>query len=269
MKRNMLPAIGLTAGMALVIWSITMSGEIINFVDIPSVIITILGSFCALMISFPFKTLRNLPVTLKILLFKPKDTKENLVTLFSDLAKKARKNGLLSLEDDIVIIEDKFLASGLQMVIDGMEADIIRKVLELKLDTTYRRHRIGQDVFKKWGELAPAFGMLGTLIGLIIMLSRLDDPSSIGSGMATALVTTFYGSLMANLVFLPIANNLEFQTDEEISVGEMILDGILEIQAGTNPRILEEKLMTYLSSEEKNSLDTKHVFIKEADGYEQ
>ncbi len=157
-------------------------------------------------------------------------------------------NGLLALEDDIYNLEDELLIMGLQMVVDGVEPDTIKEILELDLDTTERRHRAGQEVFEKWGgELAPAFGMLGTLIGLIIMLSKLDDPSTIGTGMATALLTTFYGSLFANLIFIPIASNLSVQTDEELFTGQMIIEGVLEIQAGSNPRLLEEKLMTYLS----------------------
>lgn len=267
MKKNIMPTIGFTAGMIIIVWSIVMNGSILNFIDMPSVLITLLGSFCALMISFPMKTLINIPSILKILLLNPKDNREELVSLFSDLAKKARKDGLLALEDDINTIEDDFLVSGLQMVIDGVEPDVIREILELKLDTTERRHRTGQEVFAKWGELAPAFGMLGTLIGLIIMLAKLDDPSAIGAGMATALITTFYGSLLANLVLIPIASNLSVQTDEELFIGELIIEGILEIQAGSNPRILEEKLMTYLSPEEQKALRSDKGSLKEADYY--
>lgn len=254
MKKNMTPAIGLISGTILIIWSITMNGSINNFVDIASIIITLLGSFCALVISFPMKTLLNIPHVLKVLLTSPQDKRQDLVILFSDLAKKARKDGLLALEDDLEDIHDDFLISGLQMVIDGVEPDTIKEILDIKLDTIDKRHRTGQDVFLKWGELAPAFGMLGTLIGLIVMLAKLDDPSTIGQGMATALITTFYGSILANLVFIPIANNLSIQTDEEIYTGEMIIQGILEIQAGSNPRLLEEKLMTYLSPDEQRSL---------------
>lgn len=268
MKKNIMPTIGFTLGIILILWSITMNGSLANFIDTPSILITLLGSFCALMISFPMKTLINIPSILKVLLLTPKDNREELVVLFSDLARKARKDGLLALEDDINTITDDFLVSGLQMVIDGVEPDVIRDILELKLDTIERRHRSGQEVFEKWGELAPAFGMLGTLIGLIIMLAKLDDPSAIGSGMATALITTFYGSLLANLILIPIASNLSVQTDEELFVGEMIIEGILEIQAGSNPRILEEKLMTYLSPEEKKVLKIDKGNLKEADYYE-
>ncbi|HLS54310.1 MAG TPA: MotA/TolQ/ExbB proton channel family protein [Tissierellaceae bacterium] len=267
MKRNLLPIIGSLLGMGLIIWAININGEIVNFVDISSILITVFGSFCALMISFPYKTLLNIPNVMKNLLITAKDNKYELILLMSNLSRKARMEGLLALEDDMVEIDNDFLTSGLQMVIDGVEPDIIKDIMELRLATLERRHRTGQEVFEKWGELAPAFGMLGTLIGLIVMLTRLDDPSNIGPGMATALITTFYGSLMANLVFIPIASNLSEQTDEEIFVGHLIIDGLLEIQAGSNPRILEEKLTTYLSPEERELFDELRI-VSEAEVYE-
>ena len=268
MKRNKTPTIGLLAGLALVIWSITMDGDINNFIHIPSFIITVLGSFCALLICFPPKTIKNLPNTFKALWFTPKGNNIELVLLFSELAKKARRDGLLALEDDINELDNEFLVSGLQMVVDGVEPHNIKEILEIKLDAIERRHRMGQDVLLKWGELAPAFGMLGTLIGLIIMLAKLDDASTIGAGMATALITTFYGSLFANLIFIPIASNLGEQTDEEMYIGQMIIDGILEIQAGSNPRLLEEKLMAYLSPSEQKALrQSKEDDSKREAGY--
>ncbi len=268
MKKNIWPTIGLITGIIVIIWSIKIAGEDVSFVDIPSVLITFIGSFCAILISFPFKSIIKIPSVLKTLLFMPKDDRVTIVQLFGDLSRKARQNGLLSLEDDIEGLDNDLLATGLQMVVDGVEADRIREILELELDSIERRHRIGQDVFSKWGELAPGFGMLGTLIGLIIMLSKLDDPSIIGSGMATALLTTFYGSLSANLLFLPIASNLKLQTDEEIFTGELIIDGVLEIQIGSNPRIIEEKLVTYLSPAERKSFEDDVELLREASSYE-
>lgn len=270
MKKNMMPTIGMLSGFILILWSITMTGSIINFIHIPSLVITLFGSFCALMISFPLKTLINIPSILKILLVTPTDNKQDLIITFTELAKKARKDGLLALEDDIEEIHNEFLTSGLQMVVDGVEPDTIKDIMEIKLDTVERRHRTGQAVFVKWGELAPAFGMLGTLIGLIIMLSKLDDASAIGSGMATALITTFYGSLFANLIFIPIASNLSVQTENELFTGQLIIEGILEIQAGSNPRLLEERLMTYLSPNELKALKgaKENEELREARNYE-
>ena len=268
MRRNIWPTIGLTAGIIVIIWSIKIAGNDVSFIDPPSILITFLGSFCALLISFPLQSIIKIPSVLRKLLFRPKDDRVSIIKMLGDLSHKSRQQGLLSLEDDIEEVENELLASGLQMVVDGTEADRIRQILELELDSIDRRHRIGQDVFNKWGELAPGFGMLGTLIGLIIMLSNLKDPSTIGTGMATALLTTFYGSLAANLIFLPIANNLRIQTDEEIFTGEMIIDGMLEIQAGSNPRLIEEKLATYLSPIEKKELEDDEGHLEETESYE-
>lgn len=267
MKKNMLPLIGLVSGITLLIWAIMIAGDLVSFLDPTSIIITAFGSFAALMISFPFKTLLNIPKVMKMLLSDSQENRVDLVNKFAELSRKARRDGLLALEDDMETIENEYMVEGLKMVIDGVEPDTIKDIMELKLDTVEIRHRTGQQVFEKWGELAPAFGMLGTLIGLVIMLSDLDDPSAIGPGMATALLTTFYGSLLANLIFLPMASNLSMQTDEEMFTGEMILEGILQIQSGANPRLMEEKLKTYLSTEELQILvDAEKA--AEAAGYE-
>lgn len=263
MKKNLTPIIGLLAGILLLIWSITLTGDIVNFISASSILIVLGGSFSALVVAFPRKQLVKVPSILKKLIVPPRDNRHSLVVLFTELGKKARRDGLLALEDDISEMNDEFLESGLQMVVDGVEPETIEETLELKLDTIERRHRSGQDIFLRWGELAPAFGMLGTLIGLIIMLADLDDPSGIGIGMATALITTFYGSLVANLVFIPIASNLGVQTDEELYTCRMMIDGILGIQAGSNPRMIEERLMTYLSPDELKALD------KEKDTFEE
>ena len=250
MKKSYTAVVGLVSGLLILIISIMTSGDLKSFMDVPSLAVTLGGSFAALIVSFPMKELLKVPKILKLLLKSGDEDRTGMITLFADMAKKARRDGLLALEDDIATMEDEFLMSGLQMVVDGVEPDVIREILTLKLETTERRHRMGQSIFTKWGELAPAFGMLGTLIGLIVMLANLQDAAAIGSGMAVALITTFYGALVANLIFIPIASNLAVQTDEEMISKEMMLDGILQIQAGTNPRILEEKLTTYLSPEE-------------------
>lgn len=252
MKKNFIPPIALTIGMALVVYAISMDGgTFYMFWSLTSILITLFGSLAALLISYPLKYIKQIPAIMKQIVCEPANTKGDLVILFADLSRKARKEGLLSLEDDITLIKDPFLTRGLQMVIDGIEPETIKEILELEIDGVEERHRSGEGIFRTWGELAPAFGMLGTLIGLIIMLSDLNDPSQIGAGMATALITTFYGSLLANMVFIPIANNLKSQTDEELYTMEMMIEGLLAIQSGVNPRIVEEKLMGYLSPQER------------------
>ena len=252
MKKNFIPLIALTIGMVLVVYAISIDGGTFTmFWSVTSILITLFGSLAALMISYPFKNIKQMPTIMKQVIYEPLNTKGESVVLFSDLSRKARKEGLLSLEDDITHMENPFLIRGLQMVIDGIEPETIKEILDLEMDGLEDRHQSGEKIFRTWGELAPAFGMLGTLIGLIIMLADLNDPSQIGSGMATALITTFYGSLLANMVFIPIANNLRAQTDEELNTMEMMIEGILAIQSGANPRIVEEKLMTYLSPQER------------------
>lgn len=256
-KKSLAASLGLFAGAIMIIWAIRLTGDLGNFFDFPSIVIVIGGSLCALVISFPIKTILNIPKMLKLLVVSPEDDRKELIDLLSSLAKKARMDGLLSLEDEIEKMDNEFLASGLQMVVDGVEPDDIKELMELKMDTLERRHRSGQAVFIKWGELAPAYGMIGTLIGLVIMLVDLDDPSKIGKGMATALITTFYGALMANLVFIPIASNLSEQTDAELFTCQMLIDGVLQIQAGANPKLLEEKLTAYLAPDEKKDSKEK------------
>jgi chemotaxis protein MotA len=252
MKRNFIPLIALTVGIILVAYAIAMDGgSFYMFWSVTSILITVFGSLAALLISYPPKYIKKIPALLRQVTYTAHNTKGDLITLFADLSRKARREGLLSLEDDIAEINDPFLKRGLQMVVDGIEPEIIREILDLEIDTLEESQGKNEGIFRTWAEMAPGFGMLGTLIGLIIMLSDMDDPSKIGAGMATALITTFYGSLLANLVFTPIANNLKSQTDEEVSTMEMMIEGVLGIQSGVNPRIVEERLVGYLTPEER------------------
>ncbi|WP_028273853.1 motility protein A [Atopococcus tabaci] len=255
MKKNFLPLFGILLGFGLVIWSISQSGPLAAFVDVPSIIITVFGSFAAVLISYPLKALKNVPALLKQLVLSPKQDRIGLISAISDLSKKVRRNGILSIEDDINEFDNEVLVHGLQMVVDGNDGESIREILELELEQIENRHSIGHSLFSKWGEYAPAFGMIGTLIGLIVMLGELEDPSTIGTGMATALLTTFYGTMLANLVLLPIATNLKAQTEEEVTTSEMIIEGVLALQEGQNPRIIQQKLTSFLTTEERKALE--------------
>ena len=247
MKRNILPAIGLVVGTALIIISISANSALGQFVDGPSLIITLFGSFSALLISFPMSALKKVPSLLKMLLVTPDDDRQALIDTITYLAKKSRTEGVLAIEDEINALDNRVLVYGLQMVVDGAELDTLEEILSIEMEQTEDRHSIGQQVFLKWGESAPAFGMIGTLIGLIAMLGDLQDPSLIGIGMATALLTTFYGSFLANMIFLPIAKNLEIQTANEMKTHEMIIEGVLALQRGDNPRLIEQKLQSFIS----------------------
>ena len=171
---------------------------------------------------------------------------EEIIDIFANLARKARREGLLGLEDDIERLEDPFYQKGIRLMVDALDPDLIKDILETEMHYTGERHELGQRVFKTWGGLAPAFGMIGTLIGLIQMLAKLDDPSSLGPAMALALLTTFYGSLLANLILLPMAGKLELRSEQELLAKELILEGVIGIQSGMNPRILEEKLKAFI-----------------------
>jgi chemotaxis protein MotA len=252
MKRlDILTWVGILAGVFVVIWGILIGSPLSVFYDFASVVITVFGSVCALLINYPFSEIKRLPKVIgKAFTDKIKSGTET-IQIFTVLSRRARREGLLSLEDEISNIEDEFLKRGLQMVVDGIEPETIREIMELEIGEMEGRHKVGIDMLKSWAAYAPAFGMIGTLIGLIQMLVNLTDSSSIASGMAVALITTFYGSVMANLVLTPMASNLSLKNGQEAAAREMMLEGILSIQSGVNPRIVEEKLICYLSPSER------------------
>lgn len=254
-KLDLATAIGIIVGFACVIWG-CMGGKgiksLILFYDFSSIVITLGGSLCAMMINYPMRDFKKLLIVLKQTFLEHIMDNEAIVSTFTDLSRKARKDGLLSLEDEISEIDDYYFKKGLQMVVDGIEPETIKDIMELEIGEMEQRHTVGIDMLKAWGGYAPAFGMIGTLIGLIQMLGNLTDSSQIASGMAKAIITTFYGSVLANLVFNPMAAKLSSKTVKESSTREMMLEGILAIQSGVNPRIIEDKLLCYLSPKERS-----------------
>jgi len=233
-------------GVAAIILAIEMGGDLKMFINIPSVLITVVGSFSAILIHFGIEEIRSVFAVTGHAFRAPDWKPWELIGLLTDLARKARREGLLALEDDINRVEDPFFQKGLRMVVDAIDAEIIREVLETDIEFTEERHQRGQRVYRAWAGLAPAFGMIGTLIGLIQMLANLNDPDALGPGMAVALITTFYGSIMANLLFTPLAGKLALRGEEEMLVRRLILEGLISIQSGMNPRLLEEKLKSFL-----------------------
>lgn len=265
-KSDALTAIGLIGGIILI--GISMAGGdggIMIFWSFSSVCVTIGGSLAAVLITYPLETVKKIGVLIGQAFKEDKSSSKEVIAQFADLSKKARREGLLSLEDEINQLDDKFLKKGLQMVVDGIEPETIKEILELEIAATDDRHSKGAGLFTTWGGYAPGFGMLGTLIGLIQMLQNLSDASTIASGMGTALITTFYGSLLANLFCNPIGANLAKKNEKELNVKEMMVEGILAIQSGVNPRIVEDKLITYLEPAERleylenNSEDSEGV----------
>ncbi len=254
-KFDIASMVGIVVGLTLILISITMEGDIAGFWTPAGVMITIGGSFSALLVSFRLDEIKTVGQVTKKVFVRQDNSILDLHARFVDLAQKARREGLLVLEDELDQIEDDFLRNGLQMVIDGFEPDNIRNILNAELSSLESRHDLGQNLYRTWGAYAPAFGMIGTLIGLILMLASLDDPSAIGPGMAIALLTTLYGSLLANLVLLPMANKLGVYSEEEIRLKEIIIEALLALQSGINPRLLQEQIKSYFSPTEKKQLE--------------
>ncbi|HEY8416771.1 MAG TPA: flagellar motor protein [Limnochordales bacterium] len=243
--------LGIFIGVAAMLWAILDEGDWRLFWDLPSVYITVGGTIAATLISVPREQIRALPRLLWIAFVEQRQTAEQVIPLMVHFAEKARREGLLAMEEEAESLDDPFLRKGIQLAVDGVDPEVVRNVLETEIDFVAERHAAGQRLFQTMGNFSPAFGMIGTLIGLIRMLANLTDPDQIGSGLAVALITTFYGAILANLVFLPIANKLQAKSAHELLVKALIVEGILAIQAGDNPRIVEEKLQAFLSRSRK------------------
>ena len=190
--------------------------------------------------------LKNLWRIIRIAFSSGKSSPREIISLIVRLADKARREGLLAMEDDAEEIEDEFLRKGIQLVVDGADPELVKNIFEIEIACLEERHRKGHGMFQFMAAVSPAYGMVGTIIGLIVMLSNLSEPSQLGPAMAVALITTFYGVILANLIFLPLAGKLRLRSEEEVLIKEIMTEGILSIQQGENPRIIEEKLMSFL-----------------------
>ncbi len=238
--------LGIVAGIVLVGAAMGMGGSVEGFLDIPSIMITIGGTIASTLISFRMEDIRTILRVTRIAFTQPPPKLTATVMQLISLAEVARREGLLALDNSLSKIGDDFLRHGLQLVVDGVDPSVIREILETELGASEDRHKMGRKLFDQMALFAPAFGMIGTLIGLIQMLRNLDDPSKIGPGMAVALVTTFYGAILAYLVLMPISAKLAVRSSEESLHKAILIEGILAIQSGDNPRIVEEKLRAFL-----------------------
>ncbi len=233
-------------GIACVLLAILLGGSIMAYIDAPSMLIVVGGGVAATLTSMPLVRFMKLPkVTSKAVLHKGVEP-QALISQLVELAEVARRDGILALENSIEQIEDPFLVRGIQMAVDGSDPEVIEAIMETELENLMDRHEGGKKLFDGLGRYAPAFGMIGTLIGLVAMLSNMDDPSKIGAGMAAALITTLYGAMLANIIFLPIADKLGQRSSEEVLIKTMIIQGVMSIQAGDNPRNVESKLLTFI-----------------------
>ncbi len=239
--------IGLLLAFGLVGWSIMSGGNLSGFLNLPAAAIVLGGTFGSLLVHFPMSRFFGLFQILRKTLVFVQPEPDAVIAKMVKYAERARREGMLALEDDSETEEDEFLRKGLRLAVDGTDPQLLEKILHTDLQQIENRHYEGARILAAGGSFAPAFGMIGTLIGLVSMLSTLSDPAQIGSGMATALVTTFYGALLANALFLPLAGKLETRSREELLNKEMVIDGIMAIQSGDSPRIVEEKLKSFLS----------------------
>lgn len=243
--------IGLVGGTILVLSAIFMGGSFMLFVNIPSVLLVGGGTIATVFIRFGMGDVINSSKVAMNTFFKKLSVPHQIIMEIVNLANIARKNGLIVLEQQP--IEDPFLKKAIMYCVDGHEAEFIEEVLKKEISLTVERHEVGRKVFVGMGEAAPAFGMIGTLVGLVQMLANMSDPSTIGPAMAVALLTTLYGALAANLIANPMADKLALRSQEEERNRRLIVEGVLGILKGINPRVMEEFLETFLPPKHRNA----------------
>jgi len=246
--------IGIVSAFSLVFIAVASGGGLAWFWDGPSALIVFGGTFGAVLINYPLADVLGVIKVAQNAFFKKEQKARAAIDLLVTMSKVSRRDGMLALQHLTGRLHDPFLIKAVNLIIDGLEPVDVTNILETELDFIEERHRLGAEIFTTMGNYAPAMGMTGTLIGLVQMLMRMSDPSSIGPAMSVALVTTFYGVILAYLLFLPLAGKLKRLSAQELLVKQLIINGILSIQAGDNPRILEQKLHAFISPHERKSV---------------
>ena len=236
--------LGIISAFGLVLVAIFMGGGLILFVNAPSAMIVIGGTLGTTMINYPLKEVLGVIKVVKNVFFTKVLSTKDIIKQFVDF---------LALESEVKSVDEDFLRKGIQLSIDGLEPQSIREILETEISFIQDRHRLGAEIFTTMGTFAPALGMVGTLIGLVQMLQTMSDPSSIGPAMAVALLTTFYGSVMANIVCMPMAGKLRTRSSEEVLAKEVMIEGVICLSTGENPRIVEQKLQAFLAPNQRES----------------
>ena len=238
--------IGIIGGLGLIYGAIFMGVGWQTFFDVAAIILVLGGTIASLLVSFSLKEMKQVVPSLKGFFSFSAPDLSSYVRDFAELSRTARRDGLLALDRSIAELEDDFMSFGLQMAVDGIEEEVIEKLMERKIKEDLKPRTFIAKFFITAGTYCPAFGMIGTLIGLIQMLQNLTDPSQIGAGMSVALITTFYGALFSNLIFLPMADKMQAQVGEMRRAGEMIQTGVLSIVQGEGPSMVEKRLSLYL-----------------------
>jgi chemotaxis protein MotA len=245
----------------LLLGIITSGSSLVTFVDIPSVLIVVVGSYAALFTAGTISGGIGIFGTLGLCFNTASFNETGIIQKLMSMSEKARREGLLALEEELEDLNDEFMKKGLRLVVDGTDAEIIRTLMETELNQIQERHVAKVIQVNSWAALAPGLGMLGTVIGLIGMLKNLEDKSALGPNMAVALITTLYGSIVANLIMIPLASKLKSRDADEAKAKEMMIEGILSIQAGDNPRILATKLLSYLDPISRKAAEAE--FLKD------
>ncbi|MBL4761824.1 MAG: flagellar motor protein PomA [Methylophaga sp.] len=247
--------VGVLIAWALIIGTIATGSGALVFINIPSLVIVIGGTAAVVMMRYTLgQFIGSFKVALKAFLHKA-ETSEELIVAVVELAGIARKEGLLALEGQE--INNPVLAAGVRMLVDGHEPEIVKKALSTEMNEMVNRHKIGQDLFKQMGDAGPAMGMIGTLVGLVQMLSNMSDPKSIGPAMAVALLTTLYGAMIANMFALPVSDKLKLRSAEEQMNKVIIIQSVLGIQEGQNPKVLDELLRNFLPVSQREAQETE------------
>lgn len=255
-KFDVMTPIGMVLGIILIALAILLTGGLIGakiFISVSSIITVFGGLTASLLVNFSADEFELARDSINETFYQEKTDIAELVDLFIELSTIARREGLLALDNKIDELDDAFIKKGILLTVDGLEAEQIREILSAEIVALEERKNTGIGVLEKAGELAPAWGMIGTLIGLILMLLNLSDASAIGPTMALALITTFYGSVLANLFFIPLAGKVRIRTDFEVYIKNIMIEGVLGVQSGQNPKLLKEKLDVFVDKKKKET----------------
>jgi chemotaxis protein MotA len=246
--------IGLLLGFGCVIGAIITGGDPSVFIHVPSMLIVVGGMLAGTFVHFTMKqVLGIMPIVKKTLLFKLPSQAE-MVQDMVDYSAVCRRDGPLALEKELATVNDPFVLQAMRMVVDGQESEAIETALDSEIRYLQERHSDGKKIMEFMGAAGPAFGMIGTLIGLVAMLQNLSDPSGLGAGMAVALITTFYGALLANVIFIPLAGKLGIRSKEETLMREMVVQGVLGISAGESPTLVRERMQAFMSVRKREDI---------------
>jgi chemotaxis protein MotA len=258
--------LGLAGGLGCVAFSIAESGNLSLFINIPSFLIIVGGTVCVLIMSFPFSVLKTLGKVILSAFVQDKHDPIDDINQMSDLCVYSRKNGLLALEKYTENINDPFLKKGLNLVVDGIDRDVMEASMSSEIYHISKRHKLGVSMVSMIASVAPGLGLVGTYVGLIPMLTNMMDPEKLGPMMAIELVSSFYGGVIANIIFSPLAKRLQSNNEKEKDRNELLLEGLLGIRDGKNPRLLREELMAYLTKREAKKAEKKKSKGDSSDG---